>query len=133
MFQGVSTRVILIAAGCALLCARPYAGQVTPGRLEERVPCRCDRGTASALVGSVRDHLQECFEHGVGPPPPVARELCQRLVRGPGGLIGPAGRERVVHVENADDLRSEWDLIALEPVGVAGPVVPLVVPADDGF
>jgi len=48
-------------------------------------------------------------------------------------LIGPGGRERVVHVQNSDDLRSQWDLIALEPVGVAGPVAPLVVPADDGF
>src|SRR2546429_4185705 len=49
MFQGVSTRVILIAAGCALLCARPYAGQVTPGRLEERVPSATDTSQAFAL------------------------------------------------------------------------------------
>jgi len=48
-------------------------------------------------------------------------------------LIGSGGRERVVHVQNSDDLRSHWDLIALEPVGVAGPVVPLVMPTDDGL
>src|SRR5947208_14494015 len=49
MFQGVSTRVILIATGCALLWARPYAGQVTPGRLEERVPSSTDTSQAFAL------------------------------------------------------------------------------------
>src|SRR5207247_4588687 len=77
--------------------------------------------------------LQEGFEHAVGPPGPVPRELRQRLVRRPRGLIRPGAHERVVDVEHADDLRGEWDFIALEAVGVTGPVVPLVVPADDGF
>jgi len=49
MFQGVSTRVILIVAGCALLCARPGAGQVPGGRLEERVPSATDTSQAFAL------------------------------------------------------------------------------------
>src|SRR5256886_7573757 len=49
MFQGVSTRVILIATGCALLWARPYAGQVTPGRLEERVTSATDTSQTFAL------------------------------------------------------------------------------------
>src|SRR5436309_13486657 len=81
----------------------------------------------------LNDGLQECFEHAVGPPGPVPRELRQRLVRRPRGLIRPGARERVVDVEHADDLRGEWDFIALEAVGVTGPVVPLVVRADDGF
>src|SRR5436190_14636882 len=49
MFQGVSTRVILIVAGCALLCARPGAGQVPGGRLEERVPSATDTSQTFAL------------------------------------------------------------------------------------
>src|SRR2546428_2901821 len=51
MFEGVSTRImlILIAGGCALLCARPCAGQVPPGRLEERVRSATDTSQAFAL------------------------------------------------------------------------------------
>src|SRR3989449_1512198 len=51
MFEGVSTRImlILIAGGCALLCARPCAGQVPPGRLEERVTSTTDTSQTFAL------------------------------------------------------------------------------------
>src|SRR3989442_9254385 len=51
MFEGVSTRImlILIAGGCALLCARPCAGQVPPGRLEERVTSATDTSQTFAL------------------------------------------------------------------------------------
>ncbi len=51
MFEGVSTRItlILIAGGCALQCARPCAGQVPPGRLDERVTSATDTSQTFAL------------------------------------------------------------------------------------
>ncbi len=51
MFEGVSTRItlILIAGGCALPCARPCAGQVPAGRLEERVTSPTDTSQTFAL------------------------------------------------------------------------------------
>src|SRR5438094_4529822 len=51
MFEGVCTRftLILIAGGCGLLCARPCAGQVPPGRLEERITSATDTSQTFAL------------------------------------------------------------------------------------
>src|SRR2546429_5014513 len=76
MFQGVSTRVILIATGCALLWARPYAGQVTPGRLEERVPSATDTSQAFAL------YLPP------GTPPSAGGPCCSYSNRGGGPYSG---------------------------------------------
>jgi len=49
------------------------------------------------------------------------------------GAVRARGRERIVHVHDADDLRRDRDLVAAQPVGIPRAVVALVVPADDGL
>src|SRR5882762_241275 len=49
MFQGVSTRVLLIASGCWLVCLRLAAAQAPLGRLEERVTSATDTSQTFAL------------------------------------------------------------------------------------
>jgi predicted esterase len=49
MFQGVSTRILGIAAAWWLLGARPCVGQASPGRLDERVRSATDSSQTFAL------------------------------------------------------------------------------------
>jgi predicted esterase len=49
MFQGVPTRVILVASGCWLVCLRSVAAQAPLGRLEERVRSATDTSQTFAL------------------------------------------------------------------------------------
>ena len=49
MFQGVSTRVVLIVSGCWLGCLGPAAAQVPPGRLELQVRSATDTSQTFAL------------------------------------------------------------------------------------
>src|SRR5437016_2816974 len=62
----------------------------------------------------------------------LALEELDRAGAGPGAVVRPVGGDGVVDVRELQDLRRERELRSLEPVGVARPVEPLVVPADDG-
>jgi len=57
----------------------------------------------------------------------------QRLLRPERGLTRPCGCQRVVHVEDADDLGAQRYRIAHETVGIAAAVVALVMRPDDGL
>ena len=48
-----------------------------------------------------------------------------------GRLIAALTGQRIVHIGQGNDLGGDGDLIALEPVGIASAVPPLVVPAAD--
>ena len=50
---------------------------------------------------------------------------------GKGLLIDPRARQCVVDVRERDDLGLDRDLLPPQPVGIAAPVIPLVVPAAD--
>src|SRR2546422_5735732 len=74
----------------------------------------------------------EGTEHRVRPVPAAPVDLRERRRPRKRGAVGTRGSEGVVHVHDAHDLRRDWDLVAAEAVGIARPVVALVVPADDG-
>src|SRR6266496_2486271 len=80
-----------------------------------------------------RQGSQEGLEDAIRPPAAAASERLQRQGMREPGLVRAGGWERVVDVQDADDLGAERDLVALEAVGVAAAVVALVVPADDGL
>src|SRR5207253_4703885 len=74
---------------------------------------------------------QEGVIDGLRPPTFAALDLLQRGFIRHRGPIGTRGRERIVHVHDAYDLRRHRDLLAAHAIGIAGAIVALVVPAHD--
>src|SRR5439155_1496936 len=58
-------------------------------------------------------------------------EVLERLLGGPGGLIGAHRGKRVVNVGHRDDARAERNMVADEPVRIARAVVLLVMTERD--
>src|SRR3989449_236658 len=98
-----------------------------------RCRIRRRRVTRRDVTPVTRDHRHERGEHAGGPPPPAAGHLGEGLGGRQRRLMSAGRGERVPDVEDPHDLRCERNLIALEPIGVAASVVPLVMPADDGL
>src|SRR5690349_10688916 len=66
-------------------------------------------------------------------PPPAPRFLNLEQRRGMAQCrtIASGRGKGIVHIDDADDLRVDWDLVSPEPVRIPGPIVALVVPAND--
>src|SRR5713226_4774291 len=94
-------------------CGRPVSGGCPPQR-----------------VGP-RQVKEKRVEHRLRPPLPPARDRLQRRRPRERRAVGARCSEGIVDIHEAYDLRCYGDLVPRKPVGVAGPVVALVVPADD--
>ena len=53
----------------------------------------------------------------------LRREMLEGLLARPGLLVGPHRGERVVHVGHRDDARAQRNMVADQPVGIAGAVL----------
>ena len=80
------------------------------------------------LGGHLRKNLQQ--QRVEGPALPL-QDHFHRLLMGEGGLVDPGAGQRVVHIGQGHDLGGNGDAVPLEPIRVAPPVPPLVVPAAD--
>jgi hypothetical protein len=84
-------------------------------------------------VHELRGVRPQCVEERFHVPPResllrnfVEQHLC-RGIRLEGRAIWPIRCQRVVHVDDAYDLRQEWDRIASEATGIAASVEALVM------
>src|SRR4051794_22419194 len=83
--------------------------------------------------GRAPQRSEECLIDVRAPPAPALLDLEQRCRMTQRRTVASSRGKRVVDIDDADDLGVDRNLVALQPVGVTGAVVPLVVPADDRF
>ena len=90
-------------------------------------------GPAAGAVATLGHQGQEGVKAArVEVAAPVGLHVGQGPVGRPGRPVGAVGGERVPHVGHGHDPRGQRDLLPGDPVGVAAPVVALVVLADHG-
>ena len=90
-------------------------------------------GRAAELLGQAAGHLGQALQQeGVESPALAIQDHLHRRLVGKCLFIDPLAGQRVVDVRQGHHLGADGDLVPLQPVGVAAPVVPLVVPAADG-
>src|SRR5213594_1365875 len=99
-------------------------------RRQARQAAVCCRGVATTQRRRSSRADGECrherLEHPVRPPATASRKGLERQrVRQP-GLVRARGRERIVQVQDAHDLRGKGNLVPFETVGIATAVVTLV-------
>src|SRR5207249_1234336 len=87
--------------------------------------------SASLLWCLLGHHAPERPEHALAPPAAAVGHRLERLRHRQRRRIGPWVGQRIVDVQDSDDLCGERDLVSFESVGITAAVVALVVPADD--
>ena len=90
------------------------------------------RGDAQLGVQAAARLGQAFQQQRVERPALAVQNHLHRGVVVEGLLVAALARQRVVDVGHCDDLRGDGDVLALQPVGVAAAVPPLVMPTADG-